>query len=117
MAFLDDSKGFVYLVLKFIQLIFRQSSINEYYVSPLLCMVLFMSFDNEGWAILLIVVCHMIHCVRGYKSSPFRSSGYKNIQLICLIFVKVLIKIKRNSIDTLSKVLTCVLLYFGRSSS
>ena len=61
MAFLDDSKGFVYLVLKFIQLIFRQSSINEYYVSPLLCMVLFMSFDNEGWAILLIVVCHMMY--------------------------------------------------------
>ena len=29
MVLLDDSKGFVYLVLKFIQLIFRQSSINE----------------------------------------------------------------------------------------
>ena len=53
----------------------------------------------------------------GYKSNSFCWCGYENIQLICLIFVKVLIKIKRNSIDTLSKLLTCVLLYFGRSSS
>ena len=35
----------------------------------------------------------------------------KNIQLICLIFVKVLIKIKTNSIDTLSKVLTFFFYY------
>ena len=41
---------------------------------------------------------------------------FENIQLICLIFVKVLTKIKRNSIDTLSKHLTCVLLYFGRAA-
>ena len=40
-----------------------------------------------------------------YKSSPFCSCGYKNIQLICLMFIKVLIKIKRNNIDTLSKLL------------
>ena len=36
--------------------------------------------------------------------------------MICLILVKVLIKI-RNNIDALSKLLTCVLLYFGKSSS
>ena len=32
-------------------------------------------------------------------------------------FVKALMKIKRNSIETLSKLFTCVLLDFGRSSS
>ena len=74
-----------------------------------------MSSDNEGCTILLIVVCHMT-CFRGYKSSPLCSCGYKNIKLISLIFVKVfIIKIKRNSIDTLSKLLTCVLLRFGRN--
>ena len=52
-----------------------------------------MSFDNEGWTILLIVVCQMI-CFRGCKSSPFCSCGYKNIQLISLIFAKVPINIK-----------------------
>ena len=51
------------------------------------------------------------------RYSSFCSCGYKNIQLISLIFVKVLIKIKRNSMDILSKLLICVLLYFGRSSS
>ena len=68
-----------------------------------------MSFDNEGWTILLIVVCHMI-CFRGYESSPFCSCGYKHTQLICLVFVKLLIKI-RNSIDTLNKLLTYVFYY------
>ena len=57
-----------------------------------------MSFDNEGWTILLIVVPMPYEI--NYKSSPFCSCGYKNIQLISLIFVKVLIKIKRNSLDT-----------------
>ena len=38
------------------------------------------------------------------------------MQLICLIFAKVLIKIKINSIDTLSKLLTCVLLYLGEAA-
>ena len=37
--------------------------------------------------------------------------------MTCLIFFKVLIKIKRKSKDTLNKLSTCVLLYFGRSSS
>ena len=36
--------------------------------------------------------------------------------MICLIFVKVLIKIKRNSIDTLSKLLTCVLFILGEAA-
>ena len=55
MVLIDDGRDFVYLVLKFIQLIFRQSSINELNLSLLICMVLFMSFNNEEWTILLIV--------------------------------------------------------------
>ena len=71
-----------------------------------------MPSDNEGWTILLILVpIDMIHCFCGYESSSFCSCGYKNIQFIYLIFVMVRTKIKRNSIDTLSKLLTCVLLY------
>ena len=55
MVLIDDGRDLVYLVLKFIQLIFRQSSINELNLSLLICMVLFMSFNNEEWTILLIV--------------------------------------------------------------
>ena len=58
---LDDGRDFVYLVLEFVQLIFRQSSINEQHLSLLIYIGPFKSFDNEGWrTILLIVVCHMI---------------------------------------------------------
>ena len=55
MVLIDDGRDLVYLVLKFIQLIFRQSSINELNLPLLICMVLFMSFNNEEWTILLIV--------------------------------------------------------------
>ena len=55
----------------------------------------------------------VMECFCGYRSSPFCSRSYKNIQLVCLIVVKVLIKIKINSIDTLSKLLTCV---FGEAA-
>ena len=72
-----------------------------------------MASDNEGWTILVPI--DMIQCFCGYKSSSFCSCGYKNIQFIYLIFVMVPTKIKRNSIDTLSKLLTCVLLRFGRN--
>ena len=112
---LADGIDFVYLFLMLIQLIFRQGSINNIYLSysalDLLC------FDNEGWTILLIVVCHMFFKVRGYKNGCFYSCGYKNIQLICPISFKVLTKIRKEITDTLSKLLPCVLLYFGRSSS
>ena len=86
---LADGRDVVSLVLKFIHLIFRQSSITEYHL-------------------------HLLICI-----GPFRSFGRdKNIQLICLIFVKVLLKIKRNSIDTLSKpVANLCFVIFGRSSS
>ena len=53
---LDDGRDFVYLALEFVQLIFRQSSINEQHLSLLIYIGPFMSFDNEGWTILLIVV-------------------------------------------------------------
>ena len=43
-----DGRGFVYLVLSFIQLIFRQSSINEQHLPLLICIGPFMSFDIEG---------------------------------------------------------------------
>ena len=36
--------------------------------------------------------------------------------MICLTFVKVLINIIRNSIDTLSKLLTCALLILGEAA-
>ena len=39
----------------------------------------------------------------GCKSSPFGSGGYKGNQLISQIFVKVFTKIKRNSMNALSK--------------
>ena len=55
MVLIDDGGDFVYLVLKFIQLSFTQSSINELNLSLLICMVLFISFNNEEWTILLIV--------------------------------------------------------------
>ena len=61
-------------------------------------------------------------CFRGYKSSLFCWCGYQNIQLICPISVKVYKvytykDMKRNSIDTLSKLLTSALLHFCRSNS
>ena len=105
----------VYLVFMFIQLIFRHSNINDIYFS-LFVLEGPMFFDNEGWTILGKVVCHMFFKVYGYKNSLFCWCDYKDIQLICPISVKVLINI-RNSIDTLSKLLTCVFSYFGRSSS
>ena len=43
-----DGRGFVYLVLSFIQLIFRQSSFNEQHLPLLICIGPFMSFDIEG---------------------------------------------------------------------
>ena len=55
MVLIDDGRDFVFLVLKFIQLSFTQSSINELNLSLLICMVLFISFNNEEWKILLIV--------------------------------------------------------------
>ena len=72
-----------------------------------------MSFDNEGWAIFLIVFFK----VRGCKNSRSGWCGYKNIQLICPICQGTYKDKKRNSIDKLSKLLTCVLLYFARSRS
>ena len=65
---------------------------------------------NSIWSCLMMVFVAI-------KVALFCSCVYKNIQLICLIFVKVLTKIKRNSIGRLSKLLACVLFYFGRSSS
>ena len=44
---LADGRDFVYLVLMFIQLIFRQSSINEQHLPHLICTGPFMSFDND----------------------------------------------------------------------
>ena len=85
---LADGRDVVSLFLKSIHLIFRQSSITEYHLHLLICIGPFISFCRD-----------------------------KNIQLICLIFVKVLLKIKINSIFTLSMLLTCVLFYFGRSTS
>ena len=58
-----------------------------------------MSFDKEGWTILLassIVVCHiMFFKVLGYKNCRLSLCGYKNIQLIYSISVKVLRKIRK----------------------
>ena len=61
---LADGRDFFYLVLLFIQLIFRQSSINEQYLPLLICIGPFMSFHNEGWTILVIVVCHMSYDIK-----------------------------------------------------
>ena len=44
---LADGRDFVYLVLMFMQLIFRQSSINEQHLPFLFCIGHFMSFDNN----------------------------------------------------------------------
>ena len=47
-----------------IQLISRQSSINEQNLPLLIYIRPLMTFDNEGWTILLVVVCHMFFKVR-----------------------------------------------------
>ena len=50
------------------------------------------------------------------KVALFVDVVLKNIQLICLIYVKLLIKIKRNSMDTLSKLLTFFCYILGEAA-
>ena len=50
---------------------------------------------NEGGTILLVVVCHMFLKLRSCKNEYFCWCGYKNIQLICPVSIKVLIKIRK----------------------
>ena len=76
-----------------------------------------MFFDNEGWTILLKwYTIYFLRCV-AIKIDFFVDVIIKypvDLPNICYGTYK---DKKRNSIGTLSKLLTCVFSYFGRSSS